>query len=176
MPPGLAVHRADEPSPPPPPPPSTPPPRASEKIEPETDPRFPSGAWTGFWVQRCYVGRQYMTLNLAFADGVVRGDGFDRVGEFTLAGTYDLRTGSCSMTKAYVGAHAILYEGRNEGDGQWIWGVWRMRTDRGGFHIWPAGEDDPTGRTLKEERELPAPPQKRKLKPPPLVEEPAGTP
>ena len=145
------------------------------EVEVETDPRFPSGKWTGFWLQRIYLGRQYMSLNLTFAGGVVRGDGFDRIGEFTIAGTYDLRTGNCTLTKVYVGAHALAYEGRNEGDGQWIWGVWRMLIDRGGFHIWPEGEDDPTGRKLHEERELPAPPQKRKIKPPPLVEEPAAT-
>jgi hypothetical protein len=149
---------------------------APPKVELETDPRFPSGRWTGFWLQRFYVGRQYMSLNLTFAGGIVRGGGFDRVGEFTMAGSYDLRTGNCTLVKTYVGAHALTYEGRNEGDGQWIWGVWRMTIDRGGFHIWPAGEDDPTGRKLREQSKLPAPPQKRKIKPPPLVEEPATTP
>jgi hypothetical protein len=131
-------------------------PAQPEKIEVETDPRFPSGRWTGFWLQRHFLGRQWMSLNLMFCDGIVRGEGTDRVGDFTMAGTYDLKTGGCRLVKAYVGAHSLDYQGRNEGDGQWIWGVWQMRMfDRGGFHLWPAGEDDPTGKTLKEEKELP---------------------
>ena len=142
------------------------------RIEIETDTRFPSGKWTGFWLQRFYVGRQYMALNLTFVNGVVRGEGVDRVGPFSIAGTYDLVTGNCTMTKAYAGAHSLSYEGRNEGDGQWIWGLWHIRAyDRGGFHIWPEGEDDPTGRKLRAEKELPAPPAKVKWQP--IVEEPA---
>ena len=124
----------------------------------ETDPRFPSGKWTGFWLQRFFTGRQYMSLDLAFAGGVVRGEGVDRIGEFSIAGTYDLRTGSVRLTKAYAGAHSLAYEGRNENDGKWIWGLWRLRAaDRGGFHLWPAGEADPTGPTLGAEKELPEP-------------------
>ena len=131
-----------------------------EKLEVETDPRFPSGPWTGFWLQRFYVGRQYMSLNLTFIHGVVRGEGVDRVGEFSISGTYDLKTGNCLLTKAYVRAHSLRYEGRNEGDGQWIWGLWHLRGfDRGGFHIWPRGEDDPTGPKRRAEQELPAPPR-----------------
>lgn len=134
------------------------------RIEIETDPRFPSGKWTGFWLQRLFPGRQYMSLNLTFAGGVVRGEGVDRIGEFAITGTYDLKSGNCAMNKAYVGAHSLSYEGRNEGDGQWIWGVWRLHTsDRGGFHLWPEGEDDPTGRRLRAEKELPSS-KSRKLK------------
>jgi hypothetical protein len=150
--------------------------KSSPRIEVETDPRFPSGKWTGFWLQRCYSGRQYMSLELTFLNGAIQGHGFDRVGEFDLTGTYDLRNGGCTISKAYRGAHSIIYEGRNEADGQWIWGVWRMRIDRGGFHLWPQGQDDPTGQKLRQQRELPAPGSRIKIKPPPLVEEPASAP
>jgi hypothetical protein len=150
-------------------------PRKPRTIELETDPRFPSGKWTGFWLQRFYAGRQYQALNLTFANGEVLGDGSDRVGEFTMAGSYDLKTGRCDLVKAYIGAHALSYEGKNEGDGKWIWGLWRMTLDRGGFHMWPAGEDDPTGQKLRAQQELPPPQRRRRIKPPPLVEEPAGT-
>lgn len=136
----------------------------------ETDPRFPSGKWTGFWLQRHYIGRQWMGLQLAFINGVVRGTGTDRVGDFTMTGTYDLKTGKCSLLKAYAGAHSVAYEGRNEGDGLWIWGLWHIRwVDRGGFHMWPYGEEDPTGRKLEAEREAPADPPEVRLTP---VEEP----
>jgi hypothetical protein len=138
---------------------STPP-----KIELETDPRFPSGKWTGFWLQRFFIGRQYMTLNLTFASGVVKGQGIDRIGEFSISGRYDLKTGNCKLTKAYVGAHSLTYDGRNENDAQWIWGLWHHLTlDRGGFHLWPHGEDDPTGKNLRAEQHLP-PPKVRKVK------------
>ena len=131
---------------------------SAAKIEIETDPRFPSGRWTGFWLQRFFIGRQYMSLNLTFAGGIVRGDGIDRVGKFTITGRYDLVTGNCNLTKGYLGAHTLTYDGRNENDGQWIWGLWHhLSLDRGGFHIWPEGEDDPTGPSLGAEQELPAP-------------------
>ncbi|HEY7086654.1 MAG TPA: hypothetical protein VH518_01115 [Tepidisphaeraceae bacterium] len=125
------------------------------KIDPETDPRFPSGKWTGFWLHRAWVGRQYMSLSLTFAQGKVVGEGCDRVGEFTISGEYDLRNGGCTLHKHYVGAHSVLYEGKNENDDQWIWGLWSIRSlDRGGFHLWPAGEDDPTGPELSAAKEL----------------------
>jgi len=122
----------------------------------ETDPRFPSGEWTGFWLQRAYAGRQWMRLFLTFKDGVVSGAGSDRIGDFDMRGTYDLVTGACSIAKTYHGAHAVEYDGKNEGDGQWIWGLWHIRAfDRGGFHLWPAGEDDPTQQRLKAEKDVP---------------------
>ena len=128
------------------------------KPEVETDPRFPSGPWTGFWLQRCYAGRQWMSLWLTFADGRITGDGEDRVGPFLMAGTYDLRTGKCSIVKAYKGAHTLSYEGANAGDGLWIWGVWRMPVfDRGGFHMWPADQEDPTAPKLRAAKEAPEP-------------------
>lgn len=137
-----------------------------KNLEVETDPRFPSGRWVGFWLQRQYVSRQYMSLELTFVNGAVRGGGSDRVGDFTMAGTYDLVSGHCTIQKAYAGAHSVSYEGRNEGDGLWIWGLWNIRSlDRGGFHLWPEGEDDPTGRTLRAEKELPAERPRLKLEP-----------
>jgi hypothetical protein len=121
----------------------------------ETDPRFPSGPWTGFWIQTA-LGRQRMHLSLAFAAGQVTGHGVDIVGRFTFTGTYDLNTGRCQMTKQYEAAHRVEYEGVNEADGLWLWGLWSMPAERGGFHLWPEGEPDPTRRRLKTQKELPA--------------------
>jgi hypothetical protein len=130
--------------------------RPQSNIEVETDPRFPSGKWIGFWVQRIILGRQYMSLQLTFAKNQVSGEGSDRVGDFIISGEYDLRDGRCVMHKRYIDAHDVLYEGRNEDDGMWLWGLWTIRSlDRGGFHLWPEGENDPTGRDLKAEKELP---------------------
>jgi hypothetical protein len=132
----------------------------------ETDPRFPSGPWLGFWIQRQW-GKQQMSLSLAFVDGRVTGRGRDIVGPFDFSGTYDLKTGRVVMTKQYEKAHRVEYDGTNQGDGMWVWGVWTIRSHRGGFHLWPEGEDDPTQRRLKAEAELPKP---RRLKRCELVE------
>jgi hypothetical protein len=125
----------------------------------EQDERFPSGPWTGFWVQRPeYPNRQWMRdLQLTFKDGRVAGLGSDSVGDFSFVGTYDLKTGAVVLHKQYERAHGVRYEGRNENDGMWVWGVWQLvgSTDRGGFHMWPKGVDDPTQQRLKAEKELP---------------------
>jgi hypothetical protein len=128
----------------------------------ETDPRFPSGPWVGFWIQDV-MGKQMMSLSLAFFDGRVTGTGRDIVGRFDFLGRYELKTGRVRMTKQYQDAHQILYEGANQNDGQWLWGIWTIpHLARGGFHIWPEGEDDPTQKHLRTEKELPKP--KRSLK------------
>jgi hypothetical protein len=131
--------------------------------KPESDPRFPSGEWKGFWLQRGWPGRQWMRLVLQFADGTLRGEGKDIVGAFRMSGRYDLKNGHCTIFKHYVGRHQVVYSGCNEGDGLWVWGTWKVAIDTGGFHLWPKGEKDPTGSTLSEEKELPADEERRIL-------------
>ena len=111
----------------------------------ERDPRVPSGAWTGFFLQYWLPGRHQTDLSLSWSGGTITGEGRDRVGSFTIDGTYDTTTGRCEWTKQYVGRHSVAYRGMNDGRG--IWGVWEIRqlgglyVDRGGFHIWPEGTD-----------------------------------
>ena len=123
----------------------------------EQDERFPSGPWTGFFLQKLGSGRHWMELNLTFHLGTVKGDGRDWVGLFVITGRYATEDGTCRMVKHYVGKHDVAYEGYNEGRG--IWGLWKI--DRpalhGGFHIWPVGMPDPTRTLLAEEADLPAP-------------------
>jgi hypothetical protein len=125
----------------------------------ETDPRFPSGPWTGFFLQKEFPGRHLMEIGLSFQSGQIRGEGRDWVGPFTIRGKYDLADGKCYWSKRYVGRHDLFYQGYNEGKG--IWGVWEFTdsqmgmTQRGGFHIWPEGMADPTKPTLKEEADPP---------------------
>ena len=127
----------------------------------ETDPRFPSGPWVGYFLQKAMPGRHLMELRLTFRNGDMRGEGRDRVGAFTIRGRYDLDTGKCYWTKRYIGKHDVFYQGYNEGKG--IWGFWEISLpghyvyDRGGFHIWPEGMADPTGSHLAAEADLPAP-------------------
>jgi hypothetical protein len=133
----------------------------SERPQPESDPRFPSGKWIGFWIQKYPpVGRHPTELFIHFADGVLHGEGRDKVGKYTVRGRYDLADGKCHWTKHYVGKHEVFYDGFNEGKG--IWGTWSIRIQNppmelhGGFHIWPEEWGDPTEQTLKAEADAPA--------------------
>ena len=114
---------------------------ASPAPELESDPRFPSGPWVGFFLDKRLPGRHQMDLSLTFQQGVIQGDGRDRVGEFLIRGKYDVADGRCHWCKRYIGAHDIYYDGFNEGKG--IWGTWELlivfAQARGGFHIWPEG-------------------------------------
>jgi hypothetical protein len=122
---------------------------------------FPSGPWTGFYLDRRTPGRQGMELHLTFAAGRMSGEGRDKVGAFTVDGEYDAASGRCRFTKRYVERHAVQYAGFNEGKG--IWGTWKLDDVTGGFHIWPEGMADPTVQRLSEEAEVPtAPPPKKK--------------
>jgi len=125
----------------------------------ETDERFPSGPWTGFFLQpNVFQGRCYMTLNLSFANGKIQGGGIDVVGPFTMVGRYDLKSGECWITKNYKAGQDIFYKGYNE-EGKGIWGLWELGDGiwraSGGYHIWPKGMADPTGSTLYAECEEP---------------------
>jgi hypothetical protein len=121
----------------------------------ETDPRFPSGPWTGYFLQPAIPGKHTMELLLKFQHGEMTGEGRDWVGPFIIRGKYGVQDGKCHWTKRYVEKHDVFYQGFNEGKG--IWGVWEIADLglRGGFHIWPEGMPDPTGSHLTEEAELP---------------------
>ena len=121
----------------------------------ETDERFPSGEWTGFWMQRSiYRGeRSWMELQLTFAGGNLRGEGRDRIGEFTILGQYDVKSAEVVFTKTHP-THEVFYRGWAELD-KGIWGLWKLPHDRDGFHIWPKGMEDPTGSKLKAEADAP---------------------
>ncbi len=124
----------------------------------ETDPRFPSGPWTGFFLMKHLPGKHVMELSLAFQQGVMTGEGRDFVGEFIIRGQYTLDDGKCWWSKRYIGMHDVFYSGYNEGKG--IWGTWEILGEvrnHGGFHIWPVGMGDPTGEHLYEHADVPAP-------------------
>jgi hypothetical protein len=127
----------------------------------ETDPRFPSGSWTGFFLQPLIPGRHLMELLLTFSRGTIKGEGRDWVGEFIVHGRYSLEDGKCHWSKRYLAKHDVFYQGFNEGKG--IWGTWEIppidgfQHQRGGFHIWPEGMPDPTQQHLVEEADLPTP-------------------
>ena len=141
----------------------------------EGDPRFPSGRWTGFFLQKELPGKHMMELDLSFSQGNLKGEGRDRVGDFVLTGRYPLGDGKCHWTKRYVGKHDVFYEGFNEGKG--IWGVWQIPPShgdggyRGGFNIWPEGMADPTNSSLHTALNLPTP-----VEQPAEVEELVGAP
>lgn len=106
----------------------------------ETDERFPSGPWRGYFIQ--WSSRSRTELDLRFSNGLISGHGADWVGEFTIKGRYQTDDGKCWWTKRYVRGHDVAYQGYNEGRG--IWGVWEINSVqwRGGFHIWPKGQEE----------------------------------
>jgi hypothetical protein len=133
----------------------------SEQILLESDPRFPSGPWTGYFLQTAVPGRHLMELHLTFRQGHMTGEGRDYVGHFIVRGQYSLADGKCHWNKRYIGKHDVFYQGYNEGKG--IWGVWEIPTtrqfagQRGGFRIWPEGMSDPTALHLTAQAQIPEP-------------------
>jgi hypothetical protein len=117
----------------------------------ESDPRFPSGVWIGWFKQ---VRKFSMRVEMTFRDGAIIASGSDeQIGKFAFTGRYSLGDGRCSWTKVYKmrpEAHAqVHYNGFNEGKG--IWGGWEFpwlksfAHSHGGFCLWPEGWPDPTG-------------------------------
>lgn len=105
----------------------------------ETDPRFKSGRYRGFYLQ--FGRRTPQELTLAFADGRLEGWGTDPVGRFAVAGTYDISSGRAICTKQYPGQHTVHYDMTAEVHNG-LWGLWQIRGtsgDHGGFQLWPVG-------------------------------------
>ena len=133
----------------------------TEPLDLETDPRYPSGRWVGFFLDKRLPGRHQMELLLTFRQGDITGEGRDLIGQFIVRGRYTIDDGKCHMHKRYVARHDVYYEGFAEEKG--IWGNWQLLPPevygivKGGFHIWPEGMSDPTQQTLKEEADVPAP-------------------
>ena len=101
----------------------------------ETDERFPSGPWIGFYHQGGMQSRQ--RLGLTFKAGRITGEGRDPAGHFLVGGTYAVDTGKCSLRKLYP-THTVEYDGNAEGDGiqgRWVILLSQFIMDRGVFHI-----------------------------------------
>jgi len=106
-----------------------------------SEPDFPSGPWLGFYTYNGGSRKFRMDLNLTFGGGRMTGFGVDNVGQFVIDGRYDAASKECHWTKSYVGRHEVFYTGFREGKG--IWGTWEIRPPyRGGFHIWPLGDEE----------------------------------
>ena len=123
----------------------------------ETDDRFPSGEWRGFFLEPQTGARRYwMDLCLSFSEGHVNGNGRDLISDFVIKGRYDTTSGDVRLDKHYVGRHHVYCKGCADGTNVGIWGVWEVGPDyRGGFHIWPKGMPDPTQPDAKAEADLP---------------------
>jgi hypothetical protein len=99
------------------------------------DDGFPSGPWTGFYLQ--FGRRNRMDLSLEFAGGSVSGQGSDDIGRFAVRGTYDVESREVRWSKTYVAGDRVHYRGFGEVRG--IWGTWVLGGLTGGFHVWPLG-------------------------------------
>jgi len=107
---------------------------------------LPSGLWSGHYEQ--YGSRFPQRMTLEFSDGLMRGDGVDGIGTFTIEGEYrvdgsDVRLG---WIKTYEGAHSVLYIGVLE-SGR-ILGEWELSGFGDRFALAPGRPDQ------KEEEEL----------------------
>ena len=94
-----------------------------------------SGVWGGYYVQGGRRYPQHMTLE--FADGLVRGDGADGIGTFTVEGEYRVDGGEVRIgwVETYDGAHSVLYLGTV--DGNEITGRWDLIGGSGAFALTP---------------------------------------
>ena len=136
--------------------PPTPTPPGPDTTPEETDPRFPSGPWTGFFLMEHWPGRHQMELHLSFRQGVMTGEGARPHRRLRDPGEIQPRRRQMPLDEdRYVGQHDVAYQGFNEGKG--IWGVWEIPPMwKGGFHIWPEGMGDPTSPHLAEAIDAPA--------------------
>ncbi len=98
---------------------------------------FTSGNWTGFYLESHRREPGWMHLYMDCNEiGVIKGEGIDYVGPWTLAGQFSPANKLCTWTKSYVNRHNVYYEGILGENG--IAGDWRIRQFlRGRFHIWP---------------------------------------
>jgi hypothetical protein len=110
----------------------------------EFDDRFPTGEWTGFYLQPDSRQRHMMDLVLQFAQDRISGVGDDSIGKFAISGRYDTTTAECSWTKQYLGQHSVQYAGLARHGG--IIGEWRISGLpafwTGPFVIWPRASGD----------------------------------
>src|SRR3972149_9667962 len=91
----------------------------------ETDDRFVSGPWVGFFPQpRLTTCRFKMELVLTFRNGKFSGEGQDAISKFIIRGQYDIESGEVTLHKRYLSMHDVHYRGFAEGKG--IWGVWTL--------------------------------------------------
>lgn len=105
----------------------------------EVDHRFPSGEWTGFFLQPDSRRRYGMELFLKFRDSSISGGGSDAIANFSMTGDYDVDAGRCLIVKQYLGAHRVLYTGCAACGG--IVGRWQIPGNppswTGPFFLWP---------------------------------------
>jgi hypothetical protein len=87
-------------------------------------------------------------MELTFEGGIVRGAGWDNLGEFVIKGSYYLESREVRWTKCYVGKHRVYHRGFREGKG--IWGTWRVPGQkRAGFHVWPLDRAEAANRAAR---------------------------
>jgi len=110
----------------------------------ETDDRFPTGEWMGFYMQPDGRRRYRMDLFLEFVPNAITGRGTDAIGEFAIRGAYDAATARCEWTKQYVGGHGVEYTGVAGRRG--IVGRWSIPGQpaswSGPFFVWPRALGD----------------------------------
>ena len=117
----------------------------------EPDPRFPSGAWEGFYMQNGNKARMKLELHfkrLNFRGGHVCGEGRDFVGAFRMVGTDDLAPGTITARKHYLGQHMVAYQGDyaviSGSDLPGLQGRWDISAHHlsGFWRLWPVEDEE----------------------------------
>ena len=87
---------------------------------------------TGWWEQN---GQRHAmeSLRMVVAEGKITGSGIDIVGTFTFDGTVS-DDHIVSMTKQYLGQHAVTYTGMYNGSNR-LWGTCRIIWMKGPWEI-----------------------------------------
>ncbi len=102
---------------------------------------FPSGPWTGFFLEFHRPERGWMHLYLNFENGRIQGEGTDYVGPWHINGMFSEQDLNCNWIKQYVGQHQVEYTGQCSQQG--IVGTWEIGPGyEGKFHIWPSSRGD----------------------------------
>jgi hypothetical protein len=116
-------------------------PDASPHDQLETDSRFPTGPWKGYYIQ--FGQRGWQQLNLSFSGGKIEGTALDKGGEADVHGTYDLSTGTVNLVKIYY-YHKVEYRGdvRDKGIRGGFMIRYPLAIDTGDFYIWPDTNPD----------------------------------
>jgi hypothetical protein len=120
----------------------------------------PSGEWVGYYTYTGKLPKCPMHLTLNFVDGLIRGAGIDKPGQFVIDGVYTSK--DARWSKHYVGKHSVSYEGQFKNEE--IFGSWsltqmhegRVVSLQGEFRIWPLpegiyGDDEPLQSILDKE-------------------------
>ena len=101
-------------------------------VIPKPDQFQSNSVWEGYYVQDGEEHHMTWKAFQARPGEIVRGKGYDDIGEFVLQGWVE-QNGMAHFEKQYLGQHLVMYDGMLEG--KEINGTWALEELRGSFHM-----------------------------------------